>query len=169
SVSAPSERVVPASVGGFTAFGCPTRPSSRGSVLIRSPDFMIKPCIRYEHLRSEKDQAAIIAIIRFVRELAAQPALAAYGPTEVLPGPAVRNDEALLDIDLKSGQLGYHPADTCRMGGDAMAVVVHRLRVAGMHGLRVADASIMPVITSGNTTAPALMIGFKAGAMIAAE
>jgi choline dehydrogenase len=169
AVSAPEDKVVPATIGGLTSFGCPARPAPGGNVMIQSPDFNAKPLIRYEHLRSDDDKATTVAIIRLIRRFAEQPALAAYGLEEVLPGPAVQSDEALLDFAVNTGQLAYHPAGTCKMGSDRMAVVNHELKVVGIAGLRVADASVMPLLTSGNTNAPSMMIGFKAGTMIAAE
>jgi choline dehydrogenase len=169
TVSAGRGKVVPSTVGGITSFGCVTRPAPGGSVAIRSPDFEVKPTIRYEHLRSKEDKAATVAIIRLIRRFAQQSALAAYGLTEVLPGPAVQSDEELVDYALNTGQLGYHPAGTCKMGRDPTAVVNHELKVSGIEGLRVADASVMPRLTSGNTNAPSMMIGCKAGVMIAAE
>lgn len=169
SVSDPGGSMVPSTIGGLTCFGCPTRPTPGGDVMIQSPDFTVKPRIRYEHLRSDADKATMLGIIRLVRQIGLQPALAAHGLEEVLPGPAVVTDEALLDYALNTGQLGYHPVGTCKMGRDEMAVVDHELKVHGIAGLRVVDASIMPIITSGNTNAPSMMIGFKVGAMIAAE
>jgi choline dehydrogenase-like flavoprotein len=169
AVSAAQDKTVPASVGGLTCFGCPTRPAPGGHVRIRSADPEDKPRIVYEHLRTEEDRAATLAILRFVRAVAGQPALAAFGLEEVLPGPAVTADDDLLDYALNTGQLGYHPVGTCRMGSDARAVVTPELKVLGIDGLRVADASIMPVIPSGNTNAPSMMIGLKAAALIAAD
>lgn len=168
SVSAAHDKTVPARVGGLTCFGCPTRPEPGGHVRLRSADPADKPIITYEHLRGDADKAATVAIVRFIRKIARQPALARFGLEEVIPGPAVCSDEAILDHVVNTGQLGYHPVGTCRMGRDPMAVVDHELKVRGIAGLRVADASIMPRITSGNTNAPVMMIGLKAGAMIAA-
>lgn len=169
SVSDPGGSVVPSTIGGLTCFGCPTRPAPGGDVMIQSPDPGVAPRIRYEHLRSDADKATMLGIIRLVRQIGQAPALAAFGLEEALPGPAVQTDEALLDYALNTGQLGYHPVGSCKMGRDEMAVVDHELKVHGIAGLRVVDASIMPIITSGNTNAPSMMIGFKAGAMIAAE
>lgn len=167
TVSDPGDTMVPASIGGLTCFGCPTRPDPGGDVMVISPDAAVAPRIRYEHLRSEKDQAAMVGIIRFIRKVAAQPALEPFGLVEALPGAGLQTDAALLEYALETGQLGYHPVGTCKMGPDEMAVVDHELKVRGITGLRVADASIMPIITSGNTNAPSMMIGFKAGAMVA--
>lgn len=111
----------------------------------------------------------MVKIIQLTRKIAEQPALAPFIQEEVLPGPQVQSDEALLDYATKTGQLGYHPVGTCKMGRDSQAVVSHELKVHGVQGLRVVDASIMPVITSGNTNAPSMMIGFKAGGMILTE
>lgn len=169
AVSDPGGTMVPSTVGGLTSFACPLRPTPGGDVMIQSPDFKVAPRIRYEHLRSETDQQAMVAIIRVIRKIAGQPALAAFGLEEALPGPAVQTDEALLDYALNTGQLGYHPVGTCKMGRDEMAVVGSELKVHGIAGLRVADASIMPTLTSGNTNAPSMMIGFKLGAMMASE
>ena len=158
-----------AAVGGITSFGCVMHPAPGGDVLIQSSDPLKPPRIRYEHLRSEEDRRTMVKIIQLTRKIAEQPALAPFIQEEVLPGPQVQSDEALLDYATKTGQLGYHPVGTCKMGRDSQAVVSHELKVHGVQGLRVVDASIMPVITSGNTNAPSMMIGFKAGGMILTE
>ncbi len=153
-------------IGGFTATGCVLRPAPNGDVLIQSPDPRVAPRIRYEHLSTQADQQSMVDIMRLMKKIGEQPALKAFGAEEIRPGPAVQSDEALLDHALTFGNLGYHPVGTCKMGSDASAVVDARLRVHGLSGLRIADASIMPIITSGNTNAPSMMIGLKAGQMI---
>jgi len=156
-------------IGGLTSFGCVLHPKPNGSIRIASVDPLVAPKIRYDHLVSEEDQRTTIEIVRFTRRIAEQPALKPYILEEVSPGPSMQSDDALLEHAFKTGNLGYHPVGTCRMGQDADAVVDPRLRVRGVEGLRVADASVMPVITSGNTNAPAMMIGYKAGDLILAD
>lgn len=158
-----------AKVGGITSFGCVMQPTPNGDIMITSPDPMKAPRIRYEHLRSKQDQKATIEIVRMTRKIAQQPALARFSLTEVFPGKKVQSDEQILEYALKTGIIGYHPAGTCKMGNDALAVVDRELKVHGIAGLRVADASVMPVLTSGNTNAPSMMIGMKAGLIILAD
>lgn len=153
-------------VGGFTSFGCVMQPAPNGSILVRSADIAIPPTIRYDHLTTEEDQRTMIEIIRLTRSVAEQAPLADFGVEEVSPGPGVRSDEALLEHAFKTGGLGYHPVGTCRMGADEASVVDPALCVRGVGGLRVADASIIPVMPSGNTNAPVMMIGWKAADLI---
>jgi choline dehydrogenase len=103
--------------------------------------------------------------MRIVRRLVAAPDLAWLGAEELAPGPGVHLDEELLDFVTRTAETTYHPVGTCRMGSDPLAVVDDQLRVHGIAGLRVADASIMPTLTSGNTNAPSIMIGEKAARM----
>ncbi len=165
----PDDPLVLSKVGGITAFGCVMRPSPAGDVMIQSPDPEQHPRIRYEHLRSEEDRRTMLEIIRLMRQIGEQAPLKAFGAEEIFPGIQVQSDDALLQHALKNGGLGYHPVGTCKMGIDADAVVDPRLKVYGVDGLRVADASIIPVMPSGNTNAPSMMIGLKAGDMILEE
>ena len=142
------------------------RPEGRGSVRLKSPDPLAAPAIQYNFLVSEYDKRAILHGIRVCRDIAQQPALAPFLAEEVVPGVAVESDEELLADVRERAIANYHPAGTCRMGHEADAVVDPRLRVHGIDGLRVADASIMPSIIAGNTNAPSIMIGEKAAAMI---
>jgi choline dehydrogenase len=142
------------------------RPEGRGTVAIRSADPLTPPAVHFNFAVSDADLQTLLFGIRLCRRIASQPALAAYGAEEVAPGAAVRDDQALV-ADLRRRAIGnMHPVGTCRMGSDAGAVVDPRLRVQGIAGLRVADASVMPLIVSGNTNAPTIMIGEKAAAMI---
>ncbi|MFT5175124.1 MAG: choline dehydrogenase, partial [Gammaproteobacteria bacterium] len=142
------------------------RPDGRGTVQLKSPDPFAAPAIQFQFLVSEYDRQAIIYGMRQCREIAAQPALAPYIEEEVSPGPQVESDEDLL-ADVRARAIAnYHPVGTCRMGQGVDAVVDPRLRVHGIDGLRVADASIMPQIIAGNTNAPSIMIGEKAADMI---
>jgi choline dehydrogenase len=152
---------------GCTFSVCQLRPASRGSIRIASPDPAAAPSIRANYLASETDRRYAVASLRYARRLAATPALAPYLVEEIRPGPEVESDAALLDSARRFGQTIFHPVGTCRMGTDAMAVVDPRLRVRGVPGLRVADASIMPAIVSGNTNAAVIMIAEKAADMIA--
>jgi choline dehydrogenase len=151
---------------GFTASVCQLRPESRGSLKIRSADPSAPPEIRINYLATETDRAAFVDGIRILRQILARPALKSYSVEEVYPGVKAVSDEDLLDYCRTTGSTVYHPTSTCRMGNDPLAVVDQRLRVRGIEGLRVVDASIMPDLMSGNTNAPTIMIAEKASDMI---
>jgi choline dehydrogenase-like flavoprotein len=151
---------------GFTASVCQLRPESRGSLKIRSADPSAPPEIRINYLATETDRTAFIDGIRILRKILAAPALKPYTVEEVYPGSKVSSDEDVLDYCRKTGSTVYHPTSTCRMGSDPLAVVDQRLRVRGIEGLRVVDASVMPDLMSGNTNAPTIMIAEKASDMI---
>ena len=151
---------------GFTASVCQLRPESRGSLKIRSADPSVPPEIRINYLATETDRSAFIEGIRTLRKILAAPALKSYCTEEVYPGKNVTGDEELLDFCRKTGSTVYHPTSTCRMGNDPLAVVDQRLKVRGIEGLRVVDASVMPDLMSGNTNAPTIMIAEKASDMI---
>jgi len=126
------------------------------------------PEIALNYLDTEDDQRVAVDSLTFTRRIMASPALARFAPQEWKPGPEITGAAAMLQAARELGTTIFHPVSTCRMGpaGDAGAVVDARLRVHGLRGLRVADASIMPRITSGNTNAPTLMIAEKAARMI---
>jgi choline dehydrogenase len=151
---------------GTTATVCYLRPESRGSVHIRSTDPAAAPSIRANYLDTVNDRSAIIAAVRRVRELFTAPALAKNLGTEFRPGSLAQSDEQILDYVRSEGESVYHPVGTCKMGSDDMAVVDARLRVHGVKCLRVADASIMPRLISGNTNAPTIMIAEKCADMV---
>jgi len=151
---------------GFTATVCQLRPESRGSLKIRSADPSAPPEIRINYLATETDRAAFIDGIRILRQILAAPAMKPYIVNEVYPGSDKTSEEDLLDFCRKTGSTVYHPTSTCRMGNDPLAVVDQRLRVRGIEGLRVVDASVMPDLMSGNTNAPTIMIAEKASDMI---
>ncbi|MEA1833390.1 GMC family oxidoreductase N-terminal domain-containing protein [Methylobacterium durans] len=154
---------------GCTFSVCQLRPESRGSVTLRSADPFAAPVMRANYLATETDRACTVEGIKFARRLAATPALRDLLAEEHKPGAAVAGDAALLDFAQGSGATIFHPAGTCRMGDDPMAVTDARLRVHGLDGLRVVDCSIMPTLISGNTSAPVVMIAEKASEMILAE
>ncbi len=133
--------------------------------LAKEPGMTIHPSIRFNFLAERADRDCVLASMRIVRRLVAAPALAWLGAQEFAPGPRVNSDEELLDFVTRTAETTYHPVGTCRMGSDPLAVVDDQLRVHGIAGLRVADASIMPTLTSGNTNAPSIMIGEKAARM----
>ena len=143
------------------------RPTSRGSILIKSADPTAHPRIVANGFSTEHDVAEMLDAVKFLRKLAATPSLSAVIEAELAPGPACQSDDELIaDFRQRSGTV-YHPVGTCRMGPDASdAVVDSQLRVHGMSGLRVIDASIMPNIVAGNTNAAALMIGAKGAALV---
>ena len=150
----------------FTASVCNLRPTSRGSVQIASVDASVAPLIRPNYLSDERDLQVAADAIRLTRRIVAAPALARYQPQEYKPGPDYRSEE---DLQRAAGEIGttiFHPVGTCAMGQGRDAVVDARLRVHGVAGLRVVDASIMPSIVSGNTCSPVLMIAEKAAQMI---
>ena len=151
---------------GITSSVCQLRPESRGTIRIKSPDAHVYPAIQPNYLSTPVDQETAVAGIRMSRALAQSKALSPFIVAEHVPGPAAAADEELLDAARSISQTIYHPTSTCKMGDDPLAVVDHRLRVHGVAGLRIADASIMPTIVSGNTNAPTIMIGEKASDMI---
>ena len=151
---------------GMTLAICPVRPDSRGTIMARSPDPFEKAVITPNYLSDPADIRVLLAGMRFAREIFAAPAIAQHSVVETLPGPDVQSDDALTQYARDYGTTIYHPVGTCRMGEGPAAVVDARLRVHGIGGLRVADASIMPTLTTGNTNAPTIMIGEKAAAMI---
>ncbi len=150
----------------FTASVCNLRPESRGEVRITSPQPGVPPAIRPNYLRTEADRMVAADAIRLTRRICAAKALARFRPDELKPGPEFQNDAELAQAASAIGTTIFHPVGTCRMGADPGAVVDDRLRVYGLAGLRVVDASIMPTITSGNTNAPVIMIAEKAADMI---
>jgi choline dehydrogenase len=143
------------------------RPTSRGSIMIRSKDPLDYPRIMPNAYSTDQDVAEMLAAVKFVRKIASMPAMAEIIEEEVLPGPSITSDEDLIqDFRKRSGTV-YHPVSTCRMGPDpARSVVDPRLNVHGLSGLRVIDASIFPDNISGNTNAPAVMTGAKGAEMI---
>ena len=151
---------------GTTATVCHLRPESRGSVHIQSADPTEYPSIRANYLDTENDRKAIIAAVRRTRDIFAASALDSYRGHEFLPGTAVQSDEDILSYVRSQAESVYHPVGTCKMGNDDLAVVDDRLRVHGIENLRVADASVMPNVTSGNTNAPAIMIAEKCADML---
>jgi choline dehydrogenase len=153
-------------LSGMTVAVCPTRPDSRGSVMARSSDPREYPDLRPGYLTAESDLHVMLAGIRHVRRIFAQPALARHSLGETLPTEAVASDLELMAFSRTGGTSLYHQVGACRMGEDPGAVVDSRLRVRGIAGLRVVDASIMPTLTTGNTNAPTIMIGEKGAAMI---
>ncbi|MEK9645977.1 MAG: GMC oxidoreductase, partial [Alphaproteobacteria bacterium] len=150
----------------ITASVCNLRPDSRGHIRIKSPDPRAKPSIRPNYLTAETDRQIAANALKLTRRIVGAPAMAKYEPEEYLPGAQVATDE---DLARAAGDIAttiFHPVGTCKMGSDDMAVVDDRLRLRGLEGLRVADASIMPTITSGNTNSPTLMIAEKAAEMM---
>jgi len=154
------------SFSGFSASVCQMRPESRGSLRIRSADPSVPPEIRINYLATETDRTANVEGLKILRKILQAPALRPFVSEEVEPGAKVVTDEALLSYCRQRGSTIYHPTSTCRMGSDPLAVVDQRLRVRGIEGLRVVDASIMPDLVSGNTNAPIIMIAEKASEMI---
>jgi len=153
----------------FTASVCQLRPESRGEIRIKSNNAMHHPSIQANYLSTELDCQTAVESLRFTRRIMETDAMRDHVKCEHLPDPAAQSDEELLEQARNIANTIYHPTSTCRMGSDEHAVVDERLRVKGVIGLRVADASIMPVIVSGNTNAPAIMIGEKAADMILAD
>jgi choline dehydrogenase len=151
---------------GFSASVCQLRPESRGSLRIRSADPAAPPEIRINYLSTEVDRTTNVEGLKMLRKILQAPALRPYVVDEVDPGIKVTTDEELLDYCRQRGSTIYHPTSTCRMGADPLAVVDQRLRVRGLEGLRVVDASVMPDLVSGNTNAAIIMIAEKASDMI---
>ncbi len=160
------DRVIPHPFPGFTLSPVHLRPDGRGTVRLASPDPLAPPRILFDFLRTEYDREAIRAGIRLARRIAEQPALKPYIVEEMMPGASVVSDAGLDAFVRQSGVSNHHPSSSCAMGSGPNTVVDPRLRVHGIGGLRVADASIMPQVVAGNTNAPSIMIGEKAASMI---
>jgi choline dehydrogenase len=152
----------------FTASVCQLRPASRGTVHVGSPDWRDAPVIRPNYLSDPYDRAVAANAIRVTRRIVSQPALAKYRPEEFKPGVEYQTEEALMKAAGEIGTTIFHPVGTARMGADSdpLAVLDGRLRVRGVEGLRVIDASVMPTITSGNTNSPTLMIAERGAEMV---
>jgi choline dehydrogenase len=151
---------------GMTIVVCIARPDSRGTIMARSPDPFARPAIRPNYLSATSDVQVLLAGIDHARRIFAAPPLARYSAVETMPGHDKSSNAALTEFMHQAGMNLHHPVGTCRMGEDPMAVVDSRLRVHGVAGLRVIDASVMPAVTTGNTNAPTIMIGEKGAAII---
>ena len=151
---------------GVSAAAHALRPESTGSVYITSNDGAAAPAIRFNFLSAALDREITLEVAKLLRAIMAAPALAGIVDAELDPGPGVVSDDEIMDWARNAGATCFHPVGTCKMGRDPMALVDDRLRVHGIDGLRVADASIMPTLTSGNTNAPSIMIGEKAARMV---
>ena len=145
---------------------CVVQPESRGTILAKSNDPNAHPAIRANAFSAPRDMEAMVSGIQIARKIFAAPALANHSVEELRPGPTLSSDGELADYVCANASTVFHPVGTCRMGGDEASVLDPRLRVRGIDGLRVIDASVMPNVTSGNTNAPAVMIAEKGAAMI---
>ena len=157
------------SFSGFTLSICQLRPESRGRVVIRSPDPLQPPSMQPNYLAAEIDRRTTVAGMQAARAIAQTAPMRPFVRREVHPGPAATDDAALLEFARNNGATIFHPSCTCKMGNDPMAVVDARLRVHGIDRLRVVDCSVMPLLVSGNTNAPVMMIAEKAVDMIRAD
>jgi len=158
--------VAPHPFPGFTISAVHLRPDARGTVRLKSPDPLAAPSIRFNFLRTQYDLDALTAGMRLARTITTQPALAPYVAEEILPGARVVSDADFEATIRRNGISNLHPVGTCRMGADPEAVCDARLRVNGIEGLRVVDASVMPSVPAGNTNAPTIMIAEKTSDMI---
>jgi choline dehydrogenase-like flavoprotein len=154
---------------GFTINSCVLRPKSRGEVTLASNNPADVPIIDPHYHEEHYDRQMAVTSIRKAREILSQSEMNKYIARERFPGGDARTDEEILAYVRQYASVDYHPVGTCRMGRDERSVVDHELRVHGLEGLRVADASIMPLLNSGNTNAPSIMIGEKCAAMIRGE
>jgi choline dehydrogenase len=151
---------------GFTMIAYQLRPDSRGHIALKSANPADPPAMHPNYLAAETDRRTIVDGLKLCRRLLASPHLERFIASEFLPGSEVQSDDELLDYARRRGGTVYHPTSTCRMGVDAMAVVDPELRVRGVLGLRVADASVMPTVVSGNTNAATIMIGERAADLV---
>src|SRR5262249_38668712 len=145
------------------------RSESTGSIHVTSKSPNTPPAVRFNFLSAQLDREVTLEAMRMTRRIMNASPMKAIATDEIAPGVNVESDDELLDWVKRNAETTYHPVGTCKMGRDRMAVVDDQLRVHGMEGLRVADASIMPTLTSGNTNAPSIMIGEKASRMILAD
>jgi len=155
-----------ARTAGFTCYAHVMRPESKGSIHVTSADARTPPAIRFNFLSAPVDAELTVKAVRIARSVMTAPAMAPFKLTEQAPGRERQSDEDIVAWVKATAETTYHPVGTCKMGVDPMAVVDPKLRVHGIAGLRVADASIMPTLTSGNTNAPAIMIGEKAADLV---
>ena len=153
---------------GVTAIMNILRSESTGSIHVASKSSHTQPAVRFNFLTAQLDCDVTLEAMRTTKRIMTAPAMRDIAKDEIAPGVNIQADDELLDWVRKNAETTYHPVGTCKMGSDPMAVVDDQLRVHGMQGLRVADASIMPTLTSGNTNAPSIMIGEKASRMMLA-
>jgi len=153
---------------GVTAIMNILRSESTGSIHVSSKVAKTPPAIRFNFLTAQLDREVTLEAMRITRRIMTAPAMRSIATGEIAPGVNIENDDELLDWVKHNAETTYHPVGTCKMGSDPMAVVDDQLRVHGIERLRVADASIMPTLTSGNTNAPSIMIGEKASRMMLA-
>ncbi len=151
---------------GFTMIAYQLRPDSRGEIRLKTARANDAPAMVPNYLSAELDQRTLVAGLRWCRRVLAQPAMQHFIEAEYLPGAEIQTDDELLDYARRMGGTVFHPTSTCKMGVDPMAVVDPQLRVHGLGGLRVVDASIMPTVASGNTNAPTIMIAEKAADLV---
>ncbi|NXY93694.1 choline dehydrogenase [Streptomyces sp. BR123] len=157
----------PAGGHGYQVHVGPMYSDAVGSVKIRTKDPREHPSLRFNYLSTERDRREWVEAVRTARDILGRPALAAYNDGEIAPGPAVETDEQILEWVAREGETALHPSCTCKMGTDAMAVTdPASLRVHGLEGLRVVDASVMPYVTNGNIYAPVMMVAEKAADLI---
>jgi choline dehydrogenase len=154
---------------GFFMYTHVQRTESTGNIHIRSADPLEPPTINFRFLETDYDRQTAVAAVRRARDIAAASPMREVIAEETVPGPQVESDEAILETIRNTGLPTQHMAGTCKMGNDEMAVVDERLRVHGLTGLRIADASVMPTIVSGNTSVPCMMIGEKCADMVLAD
>ena len=151
---------------GVILYAHPMRPESKGQIHITATDPRRPPAINFNFLSSPPDAELTVRAVRIARAIMTAPAMAPSQVSELMPGADLTTDDEILDWVKQAAETTYHPVGTCKMGSDPLAVVDAQLRVHGIAGLRVADASIMPTLTSGNTNAPSIMIGEKAADMV---
>ena len=151
---------------GMSVNVCPARPDSRGTIMAESPDPLAPPVIHPNYLSAESDVQVMLSGVQQTRRILAAPAIAAVSSGETQPASPIETVQEMRRVAQAIGTTIYHPVGTCKMGEDPMAVTDPRLRVRGVEGLRVIDASVMPVLTTGNTNAPTIMIGEKGASMV---
>jgi choline dehydrogenase-like flavoprotein len=156
---------------GITLSICDLRPTSRGTLRLSSADPAQHPSLRFNYLTSDRDKRVAVEALRIVKKIVAQPAIARLNPKPITAGVAGDDDASLLQSAKNIAFTIFHPVGSAKMGlpSDPLAVVDAELRVIGLGGLRVVDASVMPAVTSGNTNAPTMMIAEKAAEMILAD
>ena len=151
---------------GMQLFSYGLRPNSRGHLRITSPDPDVPAHVDPNYLADAEDRRIAVASLRFMRRVAQQPSVAALIVEESRPGPGVQTDEQILDAFRSGGQSGYHACGTCRLGSDGDSVVDPRLKVRGVHGLRVMDLSVAPTMISGNTNGPVMAMAWRGAQLI---